>query len=145
MRENARKEDYVRIARLRTYLRDHLDEPLSTAALARRSGFSVRHFHRVFTARVGEAPKEHIRRLRLERAAGQLRQSKRSILAIALDAGFGSHEAFIRAFRERFGRTPTVYRLATTLSGQVSARSPAELWQLIFSGGLRAHVETSSL
>ena len=59
---------------------------------------------------VGETPKQYTLRLRLERAAARLVSSDHSVLAIALDAGFKSHEVFTRAFGRRFGRTPIAYR-----------------------------------
>jgi AraC family transcriptional regulator len=54
--------------------------------------------------------KEHVRRLRLERAAGQLKAGAAPITDIALAAGYGSHEAFTRSFRSAFGASPSQFR-----------------------------------
>lgn len=88
----------------------HLDEDLSLSALAKRAGLSPFHLHRVFSAASGETPKQYTLRLRLGRAAAMLLTGGDSVLDIALSCGFQSHEAFTRAFRRRFGMTPSAYR-----------------------------------
>jgi AraC family transcriptional regulator len=89
----------------------HLDEELGLAALARwtrRSSFAL---HRRVTSALGETPHQLVERLRLERAAARLVSGEAaSILTVALDAGFQSHEVFTRAFRRRFGTSPARYR-----------------------------------
>ena len=50
------------------YIRHHIDKPLDRETLADVAGFSVPHFHRVFTAHVGESAISYVRRVRLERA-----------------------------------------------------------------------------
>jgi AraC family transcriptional regulator len=100
---------------LRT-IRGRLDANISLDALASRSGWSPFHLHRAFTRMVGETPKRYTLRLRLEGAAARLLASDDSIVEVALDAGFKSHEVFTRAFRRHFGRTPAAYR-ATALAG----------------------------
>ena len=92
------------------YAAAHLDEDVSLATLARQAGLSTFHLQRVFSATIGETPKQLTLRLRLGRAAVLLITSDDSILDVALDCGFQSHEAFIRAFRRRFGITPSAYR-----------------------------------
>jgi AraC family transcriptional regulator len=88
----------------------HLDEDLSLDALADRTGLSAYHLHRVFAAAVGETPKQFTLRLRLGRAAALLLSGSDSVLDIALACGFRSHEVFCRAFRRRFGMSPSAYR-----------------------------------
>ena len=120
------------------YLGAGLDEPVDSTALGRLAALSQRQLARVFTRTVGESPRAHARRLRLERAALHLRTSRASILVIAVAAGFESHEAFTRAFRERFGHTPLGYRRLRAVTLHPCVR--AQLWQLI-GAGLRRHVE----
>jgi AraC family transcriptional regulator len=88
----------------------HLDEDVSLAALARRSGLSAFYFHRAFSRIAGETPKQFTFRLRLEQAAAMLLATGASVLDIALNCGFQSHEVFTRAFRKRFGISPSAYR-----------------------------------
>src|SRR5580693_2285114 len=93
------------------YAAGHLDQDVSLAALAGQAGLSAFHLHRVFSAAAGETPKQFTLRLRLGRAAAMLLTSGDSVLGVALSCGFQSHEAFCRAFRKRFGITPSSYRL----------------------------------
>lgn len=72
--------------------------------------FSRHHFSRLFSSMTGESVAAHTRRLRLERAAGELARTDRQVLAIALACGFEAPESFARAFKAHFGRTPTAYR-----------------------------------
>lgn len=93
-----------------SFAAQHLDEDLSLETLAAQAGLSTFHLHRVFSAAAGETPKQFTTRLRLGRAAAMLLAGKDSVLDVALSCGFQSHEAFIRAFRRRFGMTPSAYR-----------------------------------
>jgi len=61
-------------------------------------------------AHLGETPGSHQRRLRLDRGAWLLLTSRLTILDIALETGFECHETFTRAFRTRFGETPSSFR-----------------------------------
>lgn len=92
------------------YIEEHLDEPLHLDELAALAGFSPHHFHRVFQHGTGEAPKEYLRRLRLERAVYRLKVSPDNVLQIALEAGFKTHETFTRAFTRQFGINPSEFR-----------------------------------
>lgn len=92
------------------HIEDHLDEPLPLADLAAIAGFSPHHFHRIFRLVTGEAPKEYLRRLRLERAVSRMKVSPDNVLQIALEAGFKTHETFTRAFARRFGINPSQFR-----------------------------------
>ena len=106
-------QDYkVRILRVLVHVQNHLDEPLELAHLARLAAFSPCHFHHVFTGMVGESVKEHVRRLRLERAASRLKLSSVHVTDLAFDAGYHSLEAFTRSFRAAFGVSPSEYRRA---------------------------------
>ncbi|HET7134219.1 MAG TPA: AraC family transcriptional regulator [Gammaproteobacteria bacterium] len=89
---------------------------ISLEALARRAGWSPFHLHRAFRRVVRETPKQHTQRVRLDRAAARLAATRDSVLRVALGAGFASHEVFTRAFRRRFGCSPSEYR-AVALHG----------------------------
>ncbi len=103
-----------RICRVVDHIQSHLDEDLEPAELAARAGFSLHHFHRVFRGITDESVMGFIRRLRLERAAQRLTHGQASVTDVALSSGYGSHEAFTRAFQVRFGRAPSQYREENT-------------------------------
>jgi AraC-like DNA-binding protein len=90
------------------------DEALDLATLAGAAALSPFHFARLFRDRVGEPPVRHLRRLRLERAALLLRETRRPITEIALDAGFGSLSNFVTTFRLAYGLSPDRWRRART-------------------------------
>lgn len=99
-----------RMARVLAHIEGHLDEPLPLEGLAAVACFSPYHFHRVFRGMVGESVKEHVRRLRLERAARRLLSGDSTVLELALDAGYETPESFTRAFDALFGLAPSVFR-----------------------------------
>jgi len=89
----------------------HLDAELSLERIATIAAISPFHFHRLFHQWSGETLNEFVRRRRLDVAAGRLRHCPdEKITAIALNCGFASPEGFTRAFRERFGMTPSRWR-----------------------------------
>jgi AraC family transcriptional regulator len=92
------------------HLQSHLDGDLGLAALSGLAGQSPSHFHRRFQAAIGETPKRHVARLRLERAAFRILIHDSTLLDIALECGFQNHETFTRAFHRHFGVTPSHYR-----------------------------------
>ena len=86
------------------------EHPSRVEAIARAACFSRRQFHRLMLQVLGETPGTHQRRLRLDRAAWLLLTSRATVLDVALETGFENHETFTRAFRTRFGVTPSVFR-----------------------------------
>ncbi len=104
-------EDHsVCIDEVMRYIRAHIGDPLDRETLADVAGFSVPHFHRVFTAHVGESAISYVRRIRLERAARKLRMGAVDITEVALAAGYDSHAAFSKAFKQQFGLRPSEFR-----------------------------------
>lgn len=92
------------------YIREHIDEALNREVLAAVAGFSVPHFHRIFTAQTGENIASYVRRVRMERAGRKLRMGAVDITEVALAAGYDSHAAFSKAFRQHFGYSPSEFR-----------------------------------
>lgn len=99
-----------RLLRVLLHIQRHLDRSPSLAELAEVAAFSPFHFARIFRAMTGETVGEHMRRIKLERAAGQLRHTRRTVTDIALDAGFDTPEAFTRSFKSQFGSPPSRFR-----------------------------------
>jgi AraC family transcriptional regulator len=108
---DSRSEYVARMHRVLGYIDIHLDERLDLETVAKVANFSSFHFHRLFTAWMGETLGDYTRRRRLEMAALRLvAQPRVQVLQVALSVGFGSTEAFGRAFKARFGSTPTSWR-----------------------------------
>jgi transcriptional regulator GlxA family with amidase domain len=78
--------------------------------LARRAAMSPRHFTRVFTDEVGEAPGAYVERIRTEAARRQLEETDDTVTVIAARCGFGSAETLRRNFVRRLGISPDQYR-----------------------------------
>ena len=110
MRTETGESYQKRVERVLAHIQNHLDGLLSLEELAGVAHFSPYHFHRIFRGMVGESVKEHVRRLRLERAAHQLRFTRQPVTAIAFDAGYQTHESFTRAFRAAFRESPSGFR-----------------------------------
>ena len=104
-------QDYFeRVHAVTQYIREHTDEPLNREVLAAVAGFSVPHFHRIFTACLGENMASYVRRMRMERAGRKLRMGAVDITEVALAAGYGTHAAFSKAFKQQFGLSPSEFR-----------------------------------
>ena len=86
------------------------DDDAALCVLARKFGYSPFHFSRKFREISGVSLREYMRGRRLAFALKELRDTDRSILEIALEYGFSSHEAFTRAFKSAYGITPSQYR-----------------------------------
>jgi AraC family transcriptional regulator len=153
MRRATQQTYRERILRVLTYIQEHLDEPLALDDLAAVAHFSPYHFHRIFRGMVGESVREHVRRLRLERAAHRLKFSTEPVTLIAFEAGYESHEAFTRAFGAMFGSSPSKFRSLRRLPTWPEApsgihyepdRAPRDLSPL-FPGGPSVDVRIETL
>src|SRR3954447_17417330 len=92
------------------YIESHLAGQLRLDEIAATSGVSRFHLVRAFAAATGLSVMRYVRARRLTEAARALANGAPDILTLALDADYGSHEAFTRAFRDRFGVTPEAVR-----------------------------------
>jgi len=132
---DSRCEYERRMHRVLEHIDRHLDEALELDHLAAVANFSSFHFHRLFSSWMGETLGDYLRRRRLEMAALRLvSQPQLPVLHVALSIGFGSSEAFARAFKAHFGRTPSAWR-----SEERAKRRPARL-----VADLRPKVSTKS-
>ena len=113
-----------------------LDTALDLGALARGAALSPFHFHRIFRGMVGETPLEMHRRLRLERAAYRLLESDASVTTLAFDAGYETHEAFTRAFRQAYAASPSSFR--------ETARGARSSWKLPLASRSGVHFDPSA-
>lgn len=99
-----------RLNRVLDYVHAHLEDDLSFDRMAEVACLSPYHWSRIYSAMRGETIVATIRRLRLQRAAERLSNTDLDLATVALRAGYGSADAFGRAFKEAFGLSPAIYR-----------------------------------
>lgn len=92
------------------YIETHLSGSCDLKAIARQAYLSPYHFHRVFLALTGDTPGDYVRKRRLTFAAHRILETDAKIIDVAFDAGFESHEAFSRSFKQLCGMTPVEFR-----------------------------------
>lgn len=110
MKPETRSSYEIAIERALACVLEDLDQRLALDTLAREAALSPFHFHRIFRGMVGETPLQLQRRLRMERAAWSLLVGEQSVIDVALNAGYETHESFTRAFRAHYGCSPTELR-----------------------------------
>lgn len=129
-----------RMRGLMDYIGSHLDESLRLEDIAGFVELSPTHLVRIYQSRVGEAPMQTVRRLRLERALEQIRARQfRTLTDVGFDAGYGSSAAFTHAFLRHFGFLPS--QVGTQLSSRgmfaplhLEFMPPLKVWQMPYSG-----------
>jgi AraC family transcriptional regulator len=97
------------------FIESHLADALTLDEVAAIAGISRFHLVRAFAAATGLSVMRYVRARRLSEAARALANGAPDILSVALDADYGSHEAFTRAFRDHFGVTPETVRASPHL------------------------------
>lgn len=105
------QEQMEAVARMQDYIKNHIQEEITLADLARVSLFSPWYSHRLFTQYTQKTPADYIRRLRLSKSALKLRDEDCKIADIAFEFGFGSVDGYQRAFYREFGCNPREYAL----------------------------------
>ena len=111
MAENWEKINAVQ--RMQDYMMTHYQEEITLQDLAKAAMYSPWYALRAFSELIGKTPFEYLRALRLSMAAKKLRNTRASILDIALESAFGSHEGFTKAFSRAFAISPQKYREKT--------------------------------
>ena len=125
---NAALKNYqARMQRALDHIDRHLDGALDLETVSTVAAFSRFHFHRQFTATFGLSVHRYIQLARLKRASYRLayRQEER-VTDIALDAGYDAADAFARAFRQRFGQSPSAFRKAPDWEPWLAAFGPLD-------------------
>lgn len=132
-------ENYqARMQRVLDHIDQHLDGDLGLEALSGVAAFSKFHFHRQFTSTFGVSVHRYVQLARLKRASYRLAESDaQSVTDIAMDAGYDAPDAFARAFRQRFGQSPSSFRKSPDWGSWLMAFGPLDkarttLMQIIF-------------
>ena len=100
-----------RMQRALDFIEQNLGDDLHLDVVSEVAAFSKYHFHRQFTATFGLSVHRYVQLARMKRASYRLAfRDAESITGIAMDAGYEAPDAFARAFRQRFGQSPSAFR-----------------------------------
>jgi len=99
-----------KLQQISTWLAEHLAEDFNLDRLAAQAGVSKFYFTRLFKNAMGVSPSRYLLTLRMNEARRLLRETKRSVVDIALDVGFANPSHFARFFRRETGLPPSDYR-----------------------------------
>src|SRR3954470_20941661 len=118
---------HARMQRVLDHIDRHLDDDLDLDALSSVAAYSKFHFHRQFTATFGLSVHRYIQLARLKRASHRLAyRDDESVTDIAMDAGYDAPDAFARAFRQRFGQSPSSFRKSPDWEPWLAAFGPLD-------------------
>jgi AraC-like DNA-binding protein len=98
------------IAKLLSYIKDNLSEPISQDSAADHCGISAGYVGKLIKEETGETWVAYLNNLRLNLAVAFLKDSSLKVEKVAAQAGFNSAAYFIKRFRNRYGLTPKAYR-----------------------------------
>lgn len=116
-----------RMQRVLDHIDQHLDAELDLESLSRVAAFSKFHFHRQFAATFGLSVHRYVQLARMKRASQRLVSGEgESVTDIAMDAGYDAPDAFARAFRQRFGQSPSSFRKSPDWEPWLAAFGPIE-------------------
>jgi AraC-like DNA-binding protein len=111
--QRVKRVNLERVQKVIAVLKENLAEPPALEEIGRRVGCSHFYLSRIFSEHMGRGIFQHLRELRLERAAVLLGEGRLQITQIALEVGYASPSHFTTAFRETFGCCPGLYPLRT--------------------------------
>ena len=118
---------HARMQRVLDHIDQYLDDDLGLEALSGVAAFSKYHFHRQFTSTFGLSVHRYVQLARMKRASYRLAyMDAQSVTDIAMDAGYDAPDAFARAFRQRFGQSPSSFRKSPDWEPWLAAFGPLD-------------------
>jgi AraC family transcriptional regulator len=99
-----------KLKRVTDWMAQHIAEDLNLDQLAARVGLSKFHFDRLFKRTIGLSPSRYQIDMRMNEARRLLRETRKSVLEVALDVGYTNPSHFAKLFRRENGLTPSEYR-----------------------------------
>ncbi|HET7238839.1 MAG TPA: helix-turn-helix domain-containing protein, partial [Terrimicrobiaceae bacterium] len=99
-----------KLRRITDWMAEHMAEEFSLARLAEQAGMSEFHFNRLFKRATGVPPSQYQIKLRMDAARRLLRETRKSVITIAIEVGYSNPSHFARLFRKETGLSPTDYR-----------------------------------
>jgi len=112
MKKTTLQEYQKSVYRVVHYIEQHYAEELTLAQLAKISGFSKYHFHRIFQGIIGENVSAFIRKVRLVKSTGKLFNGL-SVTEVAMQSGYETPASFAKAFKENYGLSPKAFSKQT--------------------------------
>lgn len=99
------------VQQIQNYIREHSQEQdFSVESVCKAVGYSRRQIDRLFKENLGKTLHDYINAVCLTQGAKELINTEQSVLEVALNSHFDSHEGFTRSFTKRFHVTPIAYR-----------------------------------
>lgn len=89
------------------YIEKNLNENITLDDISENNYISIPHLYRIFGAFVGMPVMSYVRNRKVSKSISLLQEGKRSILDIAFESGFESHEVYTKAFKRLFGFNPS--------------------------------------
>lgn len=113
------------------WIEEHLTGTIEISDLAKMTHISPFYYQRLFKKLTGKTVMEYVKLRRLARSGERLRQGSESILQIALESGFASHEEYSRSFKRYYGLTPSEYRKSPRLLNHFAKPSLRLMYTLV--------------
>lgn len=113
IRESKEPVDRRKIERIKlvlAYMETNIGRSIRLRELAELISVSEAYFCRFFKEITAKSPVDYLNQLRMQKAAGLLKDTDKKMTEIALDVGFGNLSYFIGVFKQHFGCTPSAYR-----------------------------------
>lgn len=98
------------LARIKSFIADHIDETINISLLSKISNLSLHHFMRMFKRTTGETPHQFVNRLKMEHAKELLKDTDQSIIQVGMEVGVNNPSHFSQLFKTKFGTSPLKYR-----------------------------------
>jgi AraC family transcriptional regulator len=118
---------HSRMRRVLDHIDRNLDGDLDLNTVSGVAAFSKFHFHRQFTAAFGLSVHRYVQLARMKRASYRLAYTDaQSVTEVSMDAGYAAPDAFARAFRQRFGQSPSSFRKAPDWGSWLAAFGPLD-------------------
>lgn len=99
-----------KLKQITDWMAEHVAEEFSLKRLAAQAGLSKFHFQRLFKSAVGVSPSRYQINLRMNEARRLLRETKMSVIDVALEVGYTNPSHFAHLFRRETGLSPSDYR-----------------------------------
>ena len=99
-----------KLQQISNWMAEHMAEDFNLDQLAVQAGVSKFYFTRLFKNAMGVSPSRYLLKLRMDEARRLLRETKRSVVDIAMDVGYANPSHFARFFRRETGLSPSDYR-----------------------------------